>query len=41
MLLVLGLVLMAANLRPARAPALTAAGNGKRYAQLYTPAIGI
>jgi hypothetical protein len=40
-LLVLGLVLLAANLRPARAPAPTAAGNGKVYAQLYTPAIGV
>jgi hypothetical protein len=39
-LLVLGLVLLAANLRPARAPDQTAARNGKVDAQLYTSVIG-
>jgi hypothetical protein len=37
---VLGLVLLAANLHPARAPDSTAARNGKVDARLYTPVIG-
>jgi hypothetical protein len=39
-LLGLGLVLLAVNLRPVRAPDPTAARNGKVDAQLYTSAIG-